>query len=86
MNEQEFADYVLRSVTFAEHAFGAMAAHLRDGGVFTYLTTEIDSLGRGHQRSLLRHFRSISMHVERCRFPRTLATPGGRTRWSWSKR
>jgi guanidinoacetate N-methyltransferase len=64
MNEQEFTDYVLRSVTFAEHAFAAMAAHLVQGGVFTYLTTEIDSLSRAHQRSLFRHFRSISMHVE----------------------
>jgi amino acid adenylation domain-containing protein len=69
MNEQEFTDYILRSVTFAEHAFGAMASHLREGGVFTYLTTEIDSLGRGHQRSLLRHFRSIAMHVEPLQVP-----------------
>jgi amino acid adenylation domain-containing protein len=76
MNEREFSEYVLRSVTFAEHAFGPMAAHLRDGGVFTYLTTEIDSLGRGHQRSLLRHFRSFSVHVE------PLAVPED-TRDSW---
>jgi guanidinoacetate N-methyltransferase len=64
MNEQEFTDYVLRSVTFAEHAFASMAAHLVDGGVFTYLTTEIDSLSRAHQRSLFRYFRSIALHVE----------------------
>ena len=69
MNEQEFAEYVLKGVTFAEHAFAAMASHLRGGGVFTYLTTEIDSLSRGHQRSLLRHFSSISMHVERLQVP-----------------
>jgi guanidinoacetate N-methyltransferase len=69
MNEQEFAEYVLKGVTFAEHAFAVMASHLRSGGVFTYLTTEIDSLGRGHQRSLLRHFSSIAMHVERLKVP-----------------
>jgi guanidinoacetate N-methyltransferase len=69
MNEREFTEYVLRSVTFAEHAFGAMAAHLVAGGVFTYLTTEIDSLSRGHQRSLFRHFRSVSMHVEPLNVP-----------------
>ena len=69
MNEQEFADYVLRSVTFAEHAFAPMASHLRDGGVFTYLTTEIDSLSRGHQRRLFQHFREISLHVESLRLP-----------------
>jgi amino acid adenylation domain-containing protein len=70
-NEQEFTDYVLRSVTFAEHAFAAMAARLVDGGVFTYLTTEIDSLGRGHQRSLFKHFRTVSMHVETLDVPET---------------
>jgi guanidinoacetate N-methyltransferase len=69
MNEQEFSDYVLKSVTFAEHAFAAMAARLRDGGVFTYLTTELDCLSRGHQRRLLKHFRSISLHVERLEIP-----------------
>jgi guanidinoacetate N-methyltransferase len=69
LNEQEFADYILRSVTFAEHAFAPMAAHLRKGGVFTYLTTEIDSLGREHQRRLLAVFDRISLHVERLQVP-----------------
>jgi len=69
MNEQEFAEHMMQGVTFAEHAFGAMAAHLRPGGVFTYLTTEIDSLVREHQRRLLRHFREISLHVEPLKVP-----------------
>ncbi|HUF64318.1 MAG TPA: amino acid adenylation domain-containing protein [Verrucomicrobiales bacterium] len=64
LNEKEFIDYILRSVTFAEHAFPAMAAHLREGGVFTYLTTEIDSLSRRHQRALFRHFRSLTLSVQ----------------------
>ncbi|MBC2607982.1 class I SAM-dependent methyltransferase [Pelagicoccus albus] len=68
MNEEEFVEYVLNSVTFAEHAFEPMAAHLKKGGVFTYLTTEIDSISRRHQRALLKHFsevtyRPISLNV-----------------------
>jgi amino acid adenylation domain-containing protein len=69
MNEEEFMAHVLESVTFAEHAFPAMAARLRPGGCFTYLTTEIDSLSRRHQRALLRHFRSLSFRVEPVRVP-----------------
>ena len=36
-------------------------AHLVEGGAFTYLSNEIDSLGRPHQRALFRHFRSIEV-------------------------
>lgn len=63
MNEQEFVDYILNSITFAEHAFAEMAAHLKTGGVFTYLTTEIDSISRRHQRALFKHFSEISYKV-----------------------
>jgi guanidinoacetate N-methyltransferase len=60
---------MVRSVTFAEHAFAAMAAHLRPGGMFTYLTTEIDSFSRRHQRRLFRHFREISLRIQPLRIP-----------------
>jgi len=63
MNEAEFVDYVLKSVTFAEHSFPSMAAHLKPGGVFTYLTTEIDSFSRRHQRLLFKHFSEISLKI-----------------------
>jgi len=63
LDEREFIEHVLESVTYAEHAFGPMAALLRPGGVFTYLTTEIDSLARRHQRALFAHFREISLSV-----------------------
>lgn len=63
MNEQEFMDYVLNSITFAEHAFEEMAKHLNPGGVFTYLSTEIESLSRRHQRSLFNHFSEVSFKV-----------------------
>ncbi len=63
LDEQEFVDQVVRSTTFGEHFFATAAALLRQGGVFTYLTNEIDSLSRPHQRSLFRHFREISVRV-----------------------
>jgi len=63
LNEEEFIEYVLKSVTFAEHAFPVMAKHLNPGGIFTYLTLEIDSLSRRHQRSLFKHFKSITTEV-----------------------
>ena len=64
LNEQEFAEYVLKSVTFAEHFFPVAAKLLKEGGVFTYLTTEIDSLSRRHQRSLFQYFSSLVLSVE----------------------
>ena len=63
LNEEEFMKYVHSSVTFAEHFFSAAAKHLRPGGVFTYFSNEIDSLSRAHQRSLFKHFSSVSLKV-----------------------
>lgn len=63
LNETDFVDQIGGSVTFAEHFFSHAAAHLRSGGAFTYLSNEMDSLSRGHQRALLRYFSSISFSV-----------------------
>lgn len=63
LNETEYIDQVAKSITFAEHFFPHAAAHLAEGGVFTYLSNEIDSLSRAHQRLLLRYFGSICMRV-----------------------
>ena len=63
LNEEEAVAYLSESVTFAEHFFPHAAEHLRPGGVFTYLSNETDSLSRGHQRRLLRHFRSYRVRV-----------------------
>lgn len=63
MNETEFEQHVLNSATYAEHFFEVAAELLRPRGVFTYMTTEMDSLSRRHQRSLLRHFSEIQMKV-----------------------
>lgn len=63
LNEDEYMQYVNAGVTFAGHFFPSAAAHLRPGGVFTYLTNEIDSLSRAHQRLILQYFSSFSMQV-----------------------
>lgn len=61
LNEDEFIEQVGQSTTFAEHFFPHAAAHLRSGGAFTYLSNEIDSLSRQHQRLLFEHFSSINL-------------------------
>lgn len=63
LNEEEIIEHVVRSTTFAEHFFRVAASVLREGGVFTYLTNEIDSFSREHQRLLFRHFRSIALRI-----------------------
>lgn len=63
LNETDFIEQIGQSTTFADHFFEHAAAHLVDGGIFTYLSNEMDSLGRGHQRRLFEHFRSIEMHI-----------------------
>ena len=59
LSEADVIEKVVQSVTFAEHFFVVATKHLRAGGVFTYLTNEIDSLSRAHQRALLSHFSSF---------------------------
>jgi guanidinoacetate N-methyltransferase len=59
LDEDESVELLAHSVTFAAHFFPAAAEHLRPGGVFTYLTGEIDSLSRAHQRLLLERFSSF---------------------------
>lgn len=63
LNEEEYMKNVHASVTFAEHFFETAAKHLHSGGIFTYFSNEIDSLSRGHQRSLFKHFSTISLKV-----------------------
>ncbi|WP_266516135.1 MULTISPECIES: amino acid adenylation domain-containing protein [unclassified Streptomyces] len=75
-NEREYRDTVVHSTNYAESFFEAAAAHLRTGGVFSYYTNEIDTVGRSHQRSLLRHFSSFSVEVVR-----DLAPPSDCTYW-----
>lgn len=69
LNEQEFVDYVLHSITFAEHAIPALSECLKPGGAFTYLSTEVDSLSRRHQRLLNRYFSTITTRVMPLQIP-----------------
>ncbi|NNF04336.1 MAG: class I SAM-dependent methyltransferase, partial [Rhodothermales bacterium] len=63
LNEEELLENVVNSVTFAANFFPVAADHLREGGAFSYLTNEADSLSRAHQRLLFEHFSSFSMKV-----------------------
>ena len=47
LNEMEYLETAVNSATFAEHFFSTATIHLREGGIFTYLTHEIDSFSRG---------------------------------------
>ncbi len=69
LNEDEYMDNVVSSVTFAEHFFPTAAKHLRPGGAFSYMTNEIDSLSRAHQRLLFDYFSSFCLSVVRLALP-----------------
>lgn len=69
LNEEEYMKYVNGRVTFAEHFFETAAAHLNEGGVFTYFTNEIASMGRAHQQALFAHFSTISLQIVPLKMP-----------------
>lgn len=56
LSEHEFVEHVVQGVTFAEHFFATARTILKPDGVLTYLTNEVDSLSRAHQRALFAHF------------------------------
>lgn len=45
--------------------FPVAAKYLRPGGVLTYFSGEIDTIGRNHQREILNHFHSFRVEVVR---------------------
>jgi guanidinoacetate N-methyltransferase len=69
LNEEDYIEQAANSATFAEHFFPTASRFLRPGGVFTYMTNEIDSLSRGHQRALLRYFSSFSVQLQSLHMP-----------------
>lgn len=80
LKESDYLEQIAGSTTFAEHFFEHAANHLHEGGVFTYLSNEIDSLSRGHQRALFKHFSSIELSMaENLKLPENV-----RDQW-WSR-
>jgi guanidinoacetate N-methyltransferase len=69
LNESEYLENIANSVTYAGHFFPTASAHLREGGVFTYLTNEIDSFSRAHQRLLFNYFTNIELEVVHFEIP-----------------
>jgi spermidine synthase len=69
LTEDEFRKFVIEDVTFAAHFFPHAAEHLREGGVFTYYSNEIDSVSRRHQRRLFEFFSTVTFSVVRPLFP-----------------
>lgn len=69
LNEAEYIEQALSSATFAEHFFPSAEKLLRTGGVFTYLSNEIDSMSRRHQRALFRYFSRIATRVVTLKIP-----------------
>lgn len=65
LNEGEHQELVVKSATFAEHFFPHAKAHLVEGGIFTYLTNEIDSFSRAHQRAVFNHFTELTLCMVR---------------------
>jgi len=76
LNALEYAEKAQQQALHAEF-FPVAAQHLKDDGVFTYYTAEFDSLGRGHQRALLKSFESINIEVMDGLSP----TPDAQTWW-----
>lgn len=65
LKESDYVEQIANSITFAEHFFEHAAQHLKAGGVFTYLSNEIDSLSRTHQRALFKYFSRIELSTMR---------------------
>ncbi len=61
LNAEDHLEQVVQSVTFAEHFFPTAAVKLKPGGVFSYFSSETNSLSRGHQRLLFNYFSSFSL-------------------------
>lgn len=69
LNEAEYLEQAVNSATFAEHFFSTAANHLRRGGIFTYLTHEIDSFSRVHQRAVFNYFSQFTLKVVELSLP-----------------
>lgn len=64
LNEEEWLNDALNSVSFAETFFPVASKHLKSGGIFTYYTGEINSISNEHQRLLLSYFSELNISVQ----------------------
>jgi guanidinoacetate N-methyltransferase len=62
LTEEEYLAEAVNSVTFAAHFFPTAARYLKEGGIFTYLTNEIDSLSRAQQRLIFQYFSTYTLY------------------------
>ncbi len=62
-DEEETKNLIENVAADADPFFPWASSCLKDGGIFTYYTQEIDSLSRRHQRLLLQHFSSFSVSL-----------------------
>lgn len=63
LSESEYIQHALEGATYAQHFFKTAASHLKSGGMFTYYSNEIDTIGRQHQRELFNFFNEVSIKV-----------------------
>jgi amino acid adenylation domain-containing protein len=63
LDEDEFSEYIVKSITSTEFFFPTAAKCLRKGGVFTYYTNEIDSFIYRHQRLVFKYFDTLTLTV-----------------------
>ncbi len=63
LSDEEFVQTVVKDTTFAAHFLETASHLLKPGGALTYLTNEIDSLSRSHQRVLFKHFTSFTLSI-----------------------
>lgn len=69
VSEDEHTKYVIKDATFAQHFFETAYNHLHDGGIFTYYSSEINTVSRAHQRELFKYFKEITFTVCKPLFP-----------------
>jgi guanidinoacetate N-methyltransferase len=72
LNGEEYMDQALSSAIFAERFFSMAPQFLRNGGVFTYLSNDIDLLSRRHQPALSRHLSRIATLIVEILVPKNV--------------
>lgn len=69
VDEKDWFENALDSCSYAEQFFKIASACLKEGGVFTYYTGEVDSISNEHQRQLFKYFSQLNISVQSNLFP-----------------